>query len=200
MVAGNKSRRPSKRKGNRGDDSLAEGLGGLHVRENGDQGLDPDGYDLSYSLIHSMLARRIPPSISLELISPVSEAVTAFLTGIELISSDRTEIQPEVSDVRFAFIMLIIGHASRASEFTTMYPMSSGMGYVRGRAYLELGDIASTVRNFEMGAAGCRGMSAADMCQTILMTTGRSVTSSRDLIKRRAERLHRILSPYYPFA
>lgn len=153
-----KAKRTSKRKINGGDATLAEGIGGLKMREKEQDGLDGDGYEIGYSLTHSLLARRTPQVVKQNSVNAVLEAATGLLSSIGLISKDQIDIEPHETDVKLVYTVLLDGHASVAGQLTELYPLSSGMAFVRGRAYLEVGDVDAAVRNLQHAAAGCEGM------------------------------------------
>jgi nuclear pore complex protein Nup160 len=150
------SRRSNKRKLNGGEDVLAEGLGSLNVRE-ADEALDTDGYDVSYSLIHSLLARQSHQRIPRQSIDIYLETAIAYLAEISILEKKQTEIEPQVEDVRLAHAILVDDHPALAYGVTDLYPESAGMVYVRGRASVEQGDLDLAVRYLEKAAAGCKG-------------------------------------------
>jgi nuclear pore complex protein Nup160 len=150
------SRRSNKRKLNGGEDVLAEGLGSLNVRE-ADEALDTDGYDVSYSLIHSLLARQSHQRIPRQSIDIYLETAIAYLSEISILEKKQTEIEPQVEDVRLAHAILVDDHPALAYGVTDLYPESAGMVYVRGRASVEQGDLDLAVRYLEKAAAGCKG-------------------------------------------
>ena len=151
------TKQESKRRLNGGDEMLAEGLGGLKMREKEDEGLDTDGYDARYSLIHSILSRRLPQTVREGSVSQISEAASSFLSAIGLLSKDQVEIEPQSTDVLFAYTVLIDGHPAFAGQLSDFYPAASGMAYVRGRAYIEMGMIGSAVKALEKAGAACKG-------------------------------------------
>ena len=157
-----KARRTNKRKLKGGDEMLAEGLGDLQVREGAEEGMDADGYDPGYSLLHSIIAQRVPQEVIENFAAPILEAATAFLTKTGLVSKDQVEIAPREADVKLAYTILIDGHAALAGQMSAFYPLSSGMAFVRGRAYLEVGDVDSAVRNLQQAASGCNGRSVSN--------------------------------------
>ncbi len=156
-----KGKRSDKRKQNGGDDMLAEGLGGLKMREGEEEGVDMDGYDVGYSLLHSLLARRSPQTVKKGSISAIHESATSFLSATGLLRKNQVDLEPQSADVELAHRILVDGHAALAGQLSALYPLSSGMAYVRGRAYLEVGDPDSAVRCLQQAAAGCKG---DDLC------------------------------------
>ncbi|WWD18377.1 hypothetical protein CI109_102827 [Kwoniella shandongensis] len=153
----NKSRRTNKRKVNGGDDTLAEGLGSLRMREGDeDSGIDSDAFDVGYSLLHSLLARQQSQSVPESSISPFLEAALAFLTGLNILSPGQTDTGAQEVDVKLSYTILVDGHASLAGEYTDLYPLSAGLAYVKGRAYLENGAVAEALQYLEKAAAGCK--------------------------------------------
>ena len=151
------AKQTSKRKINGGDEMLAEGLGSLKMREKDDEGLDTDGYDVRYSLIHSLLSRQLSQTARKDAISQITEAARSFLSAIGLLSKDQVEIEPQSSDVKFAYTVLIDGHPAFAGQLSDLYPAASGMAYIRGRAYIEVGATESAVRALEQAGAACKG-------------------------------------------
>ncbi|WRT67678.1 uncharacterized protein IL334_004650 [Kwoniella shivajii] len=153
----NKLRRTNKRKVNGGDDVLAEGLGSLKMRE-GDEdfGLDSDAFDVGYSLLHSLLARQSPQPVTTGTLNRLLETAIGFVSEIDLISPGQTDVGAQMSDIQLAYRILVDGHAQLAGAFTDLYPLSSGISYVKGRAYLECGMIEEAVKYLEKAAAGCK--------------------------------------------
>ncbi|KAK6908300.1 hypothetical protein I203_102301 [Kwoniella mangroviensis CBS 8507] len=157
-----KTKRSNKRKVNGGDDVLAEGFGSLRMKEGEeDQGLDSDIYDIGYSLVHSLLAKQIPQSVTPGAINRLLETTSAFVSGINIVEADQTDVGARKSDLQLGYRILIDGHAQLAGAFTDMYPLSAGIAYVKGRAYLECGMIEEAVKFLEKAAAGCKDGSLA---------------------------------------
>ncbi|WWC88782.1 uncharacterized protein L201_003695 [Kwoniella dendrophila CBS 6074] len=155
-----KTGKSNKRKlnGGGGDDLLAEGLGSLRMRESGeeDSGLDSDSFDVGYSLIHSLLSRQLPQSVQTGTINRFSETAITFLSSINPISPDQTDIEAQKFDIQLSYRILVDGHAQLAGAITDMYPLSAGIAYVRGRAYLECRMVEEAVKFLEKAAAGCK--------------------------------------------
>jgi nuclear pore complex protein Nup160 len=55
---------------------------------------------------------------------------------------------------------------------TELYPLSSGIAYVRARALVEVGAFEESVDLFKQGANGVRGQSFASIRKRMLMTDG----------------------------
>jgi hypothetical protein len=53
--------------------------------------------------------------------------------------------------------ILVDGHADTAGRLTELYPLSSGIAYVRARALVEVGAFEESVDLFKQGASGVRG-------------------------------------------
>jgi nuclear pore complex protein Nup160 len=155
-----KSRRGKRRQG--GDDILAEGLGGLLVRDRDidDGGYASDGYDLSYSLLHSLFARQFELPSMTACLSPILSASIEFLSTVGLVSVDRDEgqeLDAEKEDLQLIQAVLMDGHAILTGKMAELYPMNSGIGYLRGRANLEAGEWEAAAGLLQRAAAGCTG-------------------------------------------
>ncbi|WWC70656.1 uncharacterized protein I206_104607 [Kwoniella pini CBS 10737] len=152
-----KVKKSSKRKTNGGDDVLAEGLGSLRMREGeDDSGLDSDSFDLGYSLIHSLIARQTPQPVSNGSINEYLQVASSFVSDLQVIESGQTDIGARNPDLDLSYKILVDGHAQLAGAFTDMYPLSAGISYVKGRAYLECGMVEEAVKFLEKAAAGCK--------------------------------------------
>ena len=125
-----------------------------HVRG---ESVDFDSYQTSYSLLHSLLSRELSQHVSEAPLGEISVASTRFLKSTLSLDAEVWDNVPLQQDVRLAYDVLEDGHPTLAGTITTFYPESSGMFYVRARAYLDLGDIDEAVAHFEKAAAGCRG-------------------------------------------
>lgn len=149
------ARRPIKRRN--GDDILSEGFGTLRMREGEEQGVDADEYETAYSLLHSLLARGLSQGVFLDGVGEISAATTAFLTSTLSLYDGLWDNAPLEKDVRLALSILEDGQPVHAGVFTASFPDSSGMIYVKARAYLDIGDIDQSVTQFEKAARGCHG-------------------------------------------
>jgi len=67
------------------------------------------------------------------------------------------ELEPRNQDVGLAHTILVDGHADTAGRLTELYPLSSGIAYVRARALVEVGAFEESVDLFKQGASGVRG-------------------------------------------
>ncbi|WVW84551.1 hypothetical protein I302_106585 [Kwoniella bestiolae CBS 10118] len=170
-----KTKRTNKRKVNGGDDVLAEGFGSLRMKEGeDDQGLDSDTYDIGYSLVHSLLARQIPQPVTSGLINRFVEAASTFVSGINLVDPEQTDVGAQKADLQLSYRILVDGHAQLAGAFTDMYPLSAGISYVKGRAYLECGMIEEAVKFLEKAAAGCNDGSLSPILPSTTGSNGLS--------------------------
>ncbi|WWC62448.1 uncharacterized protein I303_105044 [Kwoniella dejecticola CBS 10117] len=152
-----KLKRSNKRKTNGGDDVLAEGLGSLRMREGEeDSNVDSDTFDLGYSLIHSLLARQMPHSVTDGGINTLFKTASSFISDLGIIQRGQTDIGAQEADIKLAYKILVDGHPQLAGAFTDMYPLSAGISYVKGRAYLECGMTEEAVKYLEKAAAGCK--------------------------------------------
>jgi nuclear pore complex protein Nup160 len=151
-----KIRRTDKRKINGGDDVLADGLGGLNVRE-ADESLDADRYDVSYSLVHSLLAHQLARQVHKGSVVDLLDGAERFLEDLGVVEKDQVEVEPQVADVRLAHGVLVDGHPRVARGLADLYPDSAGMVYIRGRAFVEEEMVPEAVKCLEQAAAGCKG-------------------------------------------
>lgn len=147
----------TKRKAAAGDDVLAEGLGGLQVGD--DEGAN-DGFDASYSLLHSLLDGQRRQPVPLGSIDVVAQAAELLVATSGLVSDDITEVDPSTLDVGFGYSILATGLPLLAGRFADLYPLSAGMAYIRGRASMEAGFVGQAVRSFEQASVGCKGKHA----------------------------------------
>lgn len=137
------------------DDMLA-GFDGLKMREGDEELVDVDGYDTAYSLLHSLLARLLSRPVPRDTIAGLFDSAVKLLEDQDLLRPDQVDLAAQSPDVLLAYATLADGHAVTAYGFTELYPMSSGLAFVRGRALLELGEIEQGVHYLELAAAGCR--------------------------------------------
>ena len=77
--------------------------------------------------------------------------VDAALAWLRKSFPEDPSVEPSSGDVWLAYSMLDYG---AAGHFTTLCPLSAGMAYVRGRAYLDIGDIDEAIRHLQLAAAG----------------------------------------------
>ncbi|ORY31381.1 nucleoporin Nup120/160-domain-containing protein [Naematelia encephala] len=148
-------RRGGKRKGSGGDDALADGLGSLNVGEN-QRDTDSDSVDTTYSLLHTLLADSYQQAVFIDSISSLLEASFAFLASTNLIDLQLDELESRSSDVKLAKTILTAGHPMAAGEITDLYPLSSGMAYVKGRAYLSGGGVEQAIALLQQASAGIK--------------------------------------------
>ncbi|WVF69357.1 hypothetical protein IAT40_004133 [Kwoniella sp. CBS 6097] len=152
-----KAKKSHKRKPNGADEGLTEGLGSLRMRENNeDMSLDSDNYDVGYSLLHSLLARATPLPVISRSVNQYLEATAAFISRLRILSAEQTDIGAQAADIQLAYTVLVDGHAQLAGAFTDLYPLSAGVSYVKGRAYLECGVVDEAVKHLEKAAGACR--------------------------------------------
>ncbi|WVR06261.1 hypothetical protein IAU60_003291 [Kwoniella sp. DSM 27419] len=154
-----KLRKANKRKTNGGDDVLAEGVGNHRTREaefDTSDGLDSDTFEIGYSLLHSLVSRQQSVAVTIGSGDRVAAASSAFLTSIALVSQGQTDVRPHAGDVQFGYKILVDGHAQLAGAFTDLYPLSAGLAYIKGRAYLECGMVDEAVRYLEKASSGCK--------------------------------------------
>lgn len=116
----------------------------------------------SYSLLHSLLGqqnqRQALPSTGFDLLFDASER---YLTKLDLVDPAVPGIEPREQDVVLAHDILQYGHVDAARRFTSLYPLSSGTAYVRGRALVQLGGIDEAVDLLKQAANGCKGKRAS---------------------------------------
>lgn len=138
------------------DDVLAE-FDSLKMREGDDEPADADGYSTEYSLVHSLVARVFPQPVPTDTVASLFDSACTFLSSLDLLESDQIDLEPRAPDVKLAYAILADGHAEAAETVAGMYPSSSGMAFVCGRAALEFGSVEEGVRQLELASAGCRG-------------------------------------------
>jgi nuclear pore complex protein Nup160 len=119
-------------------------------------GLDIDGFDPTYSLVHSLLTHDqvTAPSTGFNLLFDASEA---YLTRLDLVDPAQPQLEPRDVDVRLANAILQQRHTASAKCFTELYPLSAGTAYVRGRACVELGELDEAFNLIKRAATGCKG-------------------------------------------
>ncbi|ORX40189.1 nucleoporin Nup120/160-domain-containing protein [Kockovaella imperatae] len=128
----------AKRKPNSGD-MLTDGFGGLQVGDERST-TDTDGFEVDYSVIHSLLAHQKPQTVQDEVVDLIADGASSFLSSLHVISPDMTDNESRPGDVKLGYLILIDNQPTAARAFTDLYPLSAGMAYVKGRACLELGD------------------------------------------------------------
>jgi nuclear pore complex protein Nup160 len=141
----------------RGKDDVLADFETLKMREGDDEPQDVDGYNTSYSLLHSLLARVMPQSVPVDTVACLFDSACAFLADLDLLEPEQIDIEPRDPDVKLAYAVLADGHAAAARQMTELYPLSSGLAFVRGRALLEGGEVEEGVRHLELASAGVRG-------------------------------------------
>lgn len=121
-----------------------------------EDGLDVDGVDSTYSLVHCLLAQEqvTAPSTGFNLLFDASEA---YLTQLDLVDPARPQLEPRGADIRLAHSVLQQRHTESAKRFTELYPLSAGTAYIRGRAFVELGELDPAFDLLKQAATGCRG-------------------------------------------
>lgn len=137
---------------NEGDENALQKRNGSSTQD----GLEADGTDPSYSLLHSLLATQ-GTSVPTSGFSLLYDASQAYLVKIDLVDSELVEIEPRDQDVVLAYSVLKDGHADTARRMTELYPLSSGTAYIRGRALVETGAFHESVDYLKQAANGSRG-------------------------------------------
>jgi nuclear pore complex protein Nup160 len=163
-----KTRRSSKR--SNGDDILSEGIVTLRVREGEEEGVDTDEYETAYSLPHSLLARGMAQGVSSGALGEISSATTSFMDATLSLYDGLWDNVPLEKDVRLALSILEDGQPVHTGVFTSSFPDSSGMMYIKARAYLDIGEIEHSVTHFERAARGCHGEYLSSLRRVILLT------------------------------
>ena len=169
--------KPTTKRRAEGQDVLAEGMGSLRVAE-ASGGDDLDGYSVEDSLLHSLLAH--PPSGDLEVAATTSatSAATSFLSSTGIITPDLQDDESLPADVKLACTILVDNHPTAAKEYTELFPSSSGLAYVKGRACLELGEADEAARLLRIASTGCEDAAL----RGILPTTGEVAPLTRYFI------------------
>lgn len=144
-------------------DDVLLGFDSLKMREGGEELVDVDGYDTAYSLLHSLLARILTQPATQSPAAALYDSAAKLLSDQNVVTPEQTDIAPRSPDVLLAYATLADGHAITAYGFTELYPQSSGMAFVRGRALLEVGEMEQGVQCLEAAAAGCRDGSLASI-------------------------------------
>ncbi|GAA5862780.1 hypothetical protein JCM8547_006543 [Rhodosporidiobolus lusitaniae] len=116
----------------------------------------------AHGLLNALL--RIPgynpallPASRVSLPVALSYVLTSLSTSLGLLPSPESpsrEISASSSAVVLAFRLLQLGLPIQAAEFASLWPMTSGMKYVRGRAMLELGAGEEARMALERAASG----------------------------------------------
>ena len=150
-----RARRSTKRRN--GDDVLSEGFGTLRVREGEEEGIDADNYETAYSLLHSLLARGMAQDVASGGLGDINTATSTFLERTLSMYNGLWDNVPLEKDVRLALTILEDGQPVHAGVFTSSFPDSSGMIYVKARAYLDIGEVEQSMTQFEKAARGCQG-------------------------------------------
>lgn len=134
------------------DDSILERFDSLNVTRDVDS---PDAPTVaSFSLLNGLLrdpAYSPPLSLSSPLASSLTGGVSTFLDRTGLIIHKRLVVDSP-GDVRFAKGLQERGLPDLALEFAELYPKGTGMLYVMGKAYVDLGRWEEAVKAFERAA------------------------------------------------
>jgi nuclear pore complex protein Nup160 len=138
-------------------DDVLVAFGSLKMRENEDKGVDSDGYDTAYSLLHALLAHPLAQQVPRDTVACLFDMASSLLADLALVGSEQFDVEPRAADIKLAFTVLADGHADTASELTELYPTSSGTAYVHGLALIEVGDVERGAHLLERASAGCRG-------------------------------------------
>ncbi|KAL1412954.1 hypothetical protein Q8F55_000703 [Vanrija albida] len=162
-----------KRKRTGAKDDFYSKLAGLKVREGGDDGSDADGYELAYSLIHSLLSRTLPQPVPVDTAASLFDASSTFLSNLNILAKAQVDIEPRADDVKLSAAVLADGHAATARDLIDQYPPSSGLAYVRGKALLETEDYEDGVHELELASAGCEDGSLAPVLPSAVGKSGR---------------------------
>jgi nuclear pore complex protein Nup160 len=128
----------------------------VQIRNKHQDGLQNDGTDSSYSLLHSLLCSKSTSSPNTGF-SFLYDAAQKYLGQVDLVDSDLVEVEPRNQDVVLAHSVLMDGHADTARRLTELYPLSSGTSYVRARSLVKLGAFEESVDLFKQAVNGCRG-------------------------------------------
>lgn len=140
-----------------GRDDVLVAFGSLKMRENEDKGVDSDGYDTAYSLLHALLAHPLAQQVPRDTVASLFDMASSFLADLGLVGSEEFDVEPRTADVKLALAVLADGHAATAGDLTQLYPMSSGTAYVHGLALMEVGNVERGALFLERASAGCRG-------------------------------------------
>ena len=144
--------RPGKRKA-AFDDMMVDGVGGVKTGEG--TGVDLDGYMVSYSLLHSILAHQKNKQVNDDVVSQPTDGALSVLSSLQPVTPELLDNEPLSADVKLGFTILIDSHPGLARQYTDLYPLSSGMAYVKGRACLELMEADEAARLLQIASAGC---------------------------------------------
>jgi nuclear pore complex protein Nup160 len=135
---------------------------------NRQDGLEADSIDPSYSLLHSLLASQSikSPTSGFSLIGDASQA---YLSKIDLVNDELVELESRDKDIVLAHSILVDGHPDTAGRMTELYPLSSGIAYVRAKALVEVGAFEESVDLFKHAASGVQGESRSPSSRKRLM-------------------------------
>ncbi|OXB37292.1 hypothetical protein LQV05_003644 [Cryptococcus neoformans] len=158
-----KTQKASRSKRKLGDDGLIDVSGGSRIKEMEDNEHDTDGFTTEYSLLHCLAARSLAPEVSGSdmALNVFLQAAMDVLDQIHLLSSNQVDIAAQSPDVVFGNKIFIDGHPLLAGAYSDLYPLSSGIAYLKGRAYLEAGVLEGAMQYLEKAAAGCKDGSLA---------------------------------------
>jgi nuclear pore complex protein Nup160 len=141
----------------RGKEDVLADFETLKMREGDDEPEDADGYQTAYSLLHSVLARILPQPVPEHTLAGLFDAAVNFVAELDLLEPEQIDLEPRDADVRLTYALLADGHATAARRITELYPLSSGLAFVRARALLEAGEVDEGVRYLELASAGVQG-------------------------------------------
>lgn len=156
------ARAKTQAKWSRGKDDVLAAFDSLKMRESEVACVDADGYDTTYSLLHSLLAHALAQQVPRDTVACLFDMASTMLDDLGLVGSGQFDVEPRASDVKLAFTILADGHATTAGELTELYPLSSGTAYVHGLALIDVGDVDRGALFLERASAGCRGKSLAE--------------------------------------
>lgn len=160
-----KAQKAGRSKRKLGDDGQTDVLGGLKVKEMEDNERDTDEFTTEYSLLHCLVARLFAPEVpgSDMTLSVLLQAAMNVLDQIHLLSGDQIDIAAQSPDIVLGNKIFIDGHPLLAGAYSDLYPLSSGVAYLKGRAFLEAGVLDGAVQYLEKAATGCKDGSLASI-------------------------------------
>lgn len=160
-----KTQKAGKSKRKLGDDGQTDTLGGLKVKEMEDNERDTDEFTTAYSLLHCLVARLLAPEVpGLDMtLSVLLQAAMNVLDQVHLLLSNQIDIAAQSPDIVLGNTIFIDGHPLLAGAYSDLYPLSSGIAYLKGRAYLEAGVLDGAVQYLEKAAVGCKDGSLASI-------------------------------------
>lgn len=160
-----KAQKAGRSKRKLGDDGQTHVLEGLKVKEMEDNERDTDEFTTAYSLLHCLVARLLAPEVpgSDMTLSVLLQAAMNVLDEVHLLSSNQIDIAAQSPDIVLGNKIFIDGHPLLAGAYSDLYPLSSGIAYLKGRAYLEAGVLDGAVQYLEKAAVGCKDGSLASI-------------------------------------